>query len=66
METKLVFNDDSSFNKEYYQNEPRFNGAYSRNNFPKKIKDGTYVINLDEYTDIGTHWISLFSRRNKI
>ena len=32
----------------YYQNEPRFNGAFSRNNLSKKIKDGAYVINLDE------------------
>ena len=31
----------------YYQNEPRFNGAYSRNNRPKQIKDEVYVINLD-------------------
>ena len=38
-----------------YQNEPRFNGVYSRDNPPNKIKDGTYVINLDEYHDIGTH-----------
>ena len=33
---------------EYYKNEPRFNGVYSRNNLPKTIKKGTYVINLDE------------------
>ena len=26
----------------YYQNEPRFNGVYSRDNLPDKIKDGTY------------------------
>ena len=39
----------------YYQNEPRFNGVYSRDNLPDKIKDGVYVINLDEYSDIGTH-----------
>ena len=32
---------------------------------PKKIKDGTYVINLDEYTDVGTHWIALFCRRSE-
>ena len=32
-----------------YKNEIRFNGVFSRNNFPKKIKDGAYVINLDEY-----------------
>ena len=44
----------------YYQNEPRFNGVYSRDNLPDKIKDGAYVINLDEYYDIGTHWIALY------
>ena len=27
---------------------------------PKRIKDGAYVINLDEYADIGTHWIALY------
>ena len=41
--------------RKYYQNEPRFNVAFSRNNLPKTIKDGAYVINLDEYVDIGTH-----------
>ena len=25
-----------------------------------KIKDGTYVINPDEYKSIGTHWIALY------
>ena len=43
----------------YYQNEPKFNDVYSRNNLPK-IKDGAYVINLDEYKSIGTHWIVFF------
>ena len=38
----------------YYQNEPRFNGVYSRDNLLDKIKDGAYVVNLDEYSDIGT------------
>ena len=52
--------------QKYYQNEPRFNGFYSRNNLPKKIKDGTYVINLDESADVGTHWIALFCNRSKI
>ena len=33
--------------QKYYQNEPNFNGVYSRNNLPK-IKDGTYLINRDE------------------
>ena len=42
--------------QKYYQNEPRFNGVYSRDNLPK-IKDGAYIINLDEYSDIGTHCV---------
>ena len=41
--------------QKYYEKEPRFNGVYSGNNLPKKIKDGAYVINLDEYADVGTH-----------
>ena len=52
--------------QKYYQNEPIFNGIFSRNNLPKKIKDGAYVVNLDEYTDVGTHWIALFYNRNEI
>ena len=44
----------------YYQNELRFNGVYFRDNLSDEIKDGMYVINLDEYSDIGTHWIALY------
>ena len=44
----------------YYQHEPRFIGVYSRDNLPDKIKDGAYVVNLDEYSDIGTHFIALY------
>ena len=49
----------------YYQNEPKFNGVFSRNNLPLKIKDGAYVINFDEYADVGRHWIALFCNRNE-
>ena len=52
--------------KKCYQNEPRFNGVYSRDNLPNKIKDGAYVINLDESSDIGTHWIALYALNNKV
>ena len=45
---------------EYYINEPRFNGVDSRNNLPKAIKEGTYVINLDEYENMATQWIAIF------
>ena len=50
----------------YNKNEPRFNGVFSRNNLPKKIKDGAYEINLDEYADVGTHEIALFCNRTEI
>ena len=52
--------------QKYYENESRFNGVFSRDNLHKKIKDGTYVINLDEYEDIGTHWTVLFCKKNEI
>ena len=51
--------------REHYENEPRFNGVYSRNNLPKIIKHGAYVINLDEYAGVGTHWIALYVK-NKV
>ena len=49
--------------QKYYQNELIFNGAFSRDNLPK-IKDWAYVINLDEYSDIGTHWVALYVQNN--
>ena len=52
--------------QKYYKNEPRFNSIFSRNNLPKKIKDGAYVINLDEYADLGIHWIALFCNKDEI
>ena len=39
---------------------------YSRNNLPNKIKKGAYVINLDEYKNTGTHWVSLFVKTNEV
>ena len=41
--------------KYYYENEPRFNGVYS-----------ACVINLDEYADVGTHWIPLYVKNNEV
>ena len=51
--------------QKYYEKEPKFNGVYSRNNLTK-IKDGAYVINLDEFKSIGTHWIALYVNANNI
>ena len=53
--------------QKYYQNELRFNGVCSRDNLPEhsstKTKDGAYVIILDEYSDIETHWVALYVRK---
>ena len=32
----------------------------------KKLKDRAYIINLDEYANIGTPWIALFRKKNEI
>ena len=50
----------------YYQNEPGFNGVCSRDDLPDKIKDGAYVVNLDEYSDIGTHWVALYANNKTV
>ena len=53
--------------QEYYQNEPRLNGVFSRDNLPNSIKkSGADVINLDEYHDIGSHWIALYLNNKTI
>ena len=52
--------------QKYYENESRFNGVYSRDNLPNKIKDGAHVINLDVYSNVGTHWIALYVKNNDI
>ena len=50
--------------RRYYQNKPRFNEVYSRDNLPNKMKDGAYVINLDKFADFGTRRIALFCKNN--
>ena len=30
------------------------------------MKDGAYVINLDEYSDIGIHWVALWVNNNNV
>ena len=49
-----------------YENESRFNGVYSRDNWPNKIKDEAYVTNLDEFSDIGTHLVALWVNMNNV
>ena len=38
----------------YFNYEPRFNGILSKSNLPR-IKDGAYVINLDDKNSKRTH-----------
>ena len=61
--------------QKYHKNELRFNGVYSRDNLSERsstehssteTKDGAYVINLDEYSDIGTHWVALYINNNDV
>ena len=57
----------TNFEKQkYHENEPIFNSLYSRDNFPIKIKNGAYLINLDEYAVVGTQWIALYVSNNEI
>ena len=52
--------------QKYYKNEPRFNGVFLEIIYLKKIKDGAYIMSLDEYANLGTHWIALFCKKNEI
>ena len=49
--------------QKYCQNKPKFDGVYSRNNLPK-IKNGAYVITLDKFKSMETHWIALYMNGN--
>ena len=55
----------TNFEIQKYQNESRFNGVYSRDNLTK-IKDGAYIINIDEYSHIGTHWVALYVHNDDV
>ena len=51
--------------QEYFKDEKRFNGVYSRNNLPK-LKTGFYVINLDHSKNTKTHWIVIFVKEDEV
>ena len=56
----------TTFSLKYSASYCRFNGVYSRNNLPKRIKDEAYVIDLDEVADVSTHWIILYVKNIEI
>ena len=70
MKIKWIFNAPRPLTnfeiQKYYKNEPRFNGVYSRDDLSKRIKDGAYVINLDEYADVRAHWTALYVKNIEI
>ena len=49
--------------KNYYLKWPKFNDVYSRNNLSQ---NGAYIINLDNYELIGTHWIAFYGNAEKV
>ena len=51
--------------QKHHQDEPRFNGVCLRDNLPR-IKDVAYVISLDDFSGIGTHWIALYVLNNNV
>ena len=55
----------TNFEIQKYQNEPGFNGIYSRINLPN-IKNGTYLINLDEWKSIRTDWMALYVHSDNV
>ena len=50
----------------HYESDAKLNGVYSRDNLPNNIRDVAYVINLDEYSDIDTHWVALWVNNNSV
>ena len=55
MEFLIWHNPLENFGIQRYQREPKFKGAYSRNNLPYTLKDGAYMVNLGQYKSIGSH-----------
>ena len=55
----------TNFKIQKCQNEPKVNVVYLRNNL-SKIKEGAYIINLDEYESIKTHWIAFYGNAENV
>ena len=52
--------------KRYYQNEPRFNGVFSKDNLPKKIKHGAYITNLHSMQVLVSTGLLYFVKKAKL
>ena len=45
----------------YYNNVKQFGGVYSRDSLPKLIKPKFYIVNLDDATGPGSHWVCIYN-----
>ena len=43
----------------------KYNSIYSRDNL-QKVRYGAYIINLSEYSDIRTHWVTLYVQNDDV
>ena len=50
----------------YFNSDKRFDGTFSRDNLNIFNKDGAYIINLDKYDNIGTHWVAIYLKNNNV
>ena len=50
----------------YFQNKPKFKGVYSQKNLPNTVKDRAYIVNLEEYKSLRTHWKALYANGNSV
>ena len=50
----------------YFDGDKRFDGVFSRDNLNIFNKDGAYIINLDKYDNIGTHWVAIYLKNNNV
>ena len=67
LQSRIFINASDNFEvQKYYQNEPRINGFYFRDNLPNKIKAGAYLINLNEYSYTRIRWIALYALNNDV
>ena len=46
---------------DYYNLNNKFGGVYSRDTLPKSIKSKFYIVNLDESSNEGTHWVCVYN-----
>ena len=44
----------------------KLNGIYMKDDLPSNVKDGNYILNLQNHDQVGTHWVGFFKLKNNI